>query len=347
MKPGMTLRQATLGFSALLTCLGAGGLASAAETTPPAPSFDQVLAAPDDLALNLSFAEAEARDGHLLSASAALERILLQAPGWSQARLLYAAVLYRLDDLPGAQQQLGQLDQSKLSDLQKAEAKRYGQMIANRRNPFTYNGEVSLGGTYQADALSSFGLQYAGAGTVQHRQGWASVVDSHLGGLLKLNPAGNIQAYGSVAYFDSIDNSGLNNGFAREELTAGVQVENPLSSVRAGAVARDYRISDDRYLSEFGWQGSWTMRQSDSTALFGSAEFVRQSYFEPFIDGITPVHGRAHDGDLYDLTVGVRERLDARQTLTGMIGLSVKEAQYGGFSYTAPHVEADYDRQLA
>src|SRR3954462_11637383 len=112
----------TLAAIAILAVFATPPLA-AAQTT--GPTFEQVLAAPDDLALNLRFAESEAQAGNLLSSSAALERILLQAPGWGPARLLYAAVLYRLDDLAGAEQQLNQLDQSKLTDLQKAEARRY------------------------------------------------------------------------------------------------------------------------------------------------------------------------------------------------------------------------------
>ncbi len=343
MSPGKAFSRAALCLYALTAGVACAGLARAADA-PAAPSFQQILAAPDDLALNLSFAESEAREGRLLSASAALERILLQAPGWSQARLLYAAVLYRLDDMAGAQQQLAQLDQSKLSDLQKAEAKRYGQMIANRRSPFTYNGEVSLGGSYQGDALGGFGLQFTGVGTVHHKDGGAGVIDSHVGGLFKLNPAGNIQAYGNLAFFDSTASSGLNNEFVREEVTGGVLVENPLTAVRIGAVARSYRIANDRYMDEVGAQAAWTWRKSDVTGLFGSAEYVRQSYYEPFIDTLTPVHGRAHDGGDYDLTVGLRERLNARETLTGQVGVSLKQAEYGGFAYVSPHLQAGYDR---
>src|SRR5262245_17466219 len=64
-----------------------------------ATSFDQVLTAPDDPQINLSFATQEADDGHLLNAAAALERLLLAHPNAHSVRLFYAVVLYRLNDL--------------------------------------------------------------------------------------------------------------------------------------------------------------------------------------------------------------------------------------------------------
>ena len=62
----MKSRRAPL--KALLT----GLLLSAAIGTPAlaAPSLDEVMAAPDDLALNLAFARSEANAGELLSAPA-------------------------------------------------------------------------------------------------------------------------------------------------------------------------------------------------------------------------------------------------------------------------------------
>src|SRR5690606_30218498 len=102
---------------------------------------------------NLQFAIAEANAGNLLSASAALERILLAQPGASDVRLFYAAVLIRLDDLQAAENQLDELDETKLSQVQRQEARRYRGIIANRRSVFTWNGEAMIGVVYEDDAV--------------------------------------------------------------------------------------------------------------------------------------------------------------------------------------------------
>ena len=110
------------------------------------------MAAPDDLALNLAFARSEANAGELLSAAGALERILLAQPNAHQARLFYAAVLYRLGDYQGARQQLNQLDNVELTPLQRAEKERYERSIAKRLARFEFTGQVAAGLAWQEDA---------------------------------------------------------------------------------------------------------------------------------------------------------------------------------------------------
>src|SRR5271163_4780416 len=104
--------RSVLGVGSALLALSA----SAAFADTPS-NFQAIYAAPDDLAQNLAYARAEAQAGRLLSAAAALERILLLAPNENGVRLFYVAVLYRLDDLQGAKQQLDALDASTLTPL--------------------------------------------------------------------------------------------------------------------------------------------------------------------------------------------------------------------------------------
>jgi hypothetical protein len=80
-----------------LVAMGAALLAGTALVTPaPAaqgPSFDEIMAAPDNADFNIAYAEAEASAGHLLPAAAALERVLTAHPGDNSVRLLYAVIL--------------------------------------------------------------------------------------------------------------------------------------------------------------------------------------------------------------------------------------------------------------
>ena len=127
-----SLRGASLALLALPVLAG-----GAAAMTPAAPTYEQVLAAPDDVELNLAYAKSEIAGGRLLSAAAAYERVLIIHPDWDSTRLAYARVLYQLDDRTGALQQTRMLDTRKLTPAEKEEAARYlHELQASRRSNF-------------------------------------------------------------------------------------------------------------------------------------------------------------------------------------------------------------------
>lgn len=78
-------------------------------------SFEQIYAAPDDVALNLQYARQAVKAGDLLAAAGALERLLLTTPDADSARFFYAQVLYRMDDKQAAAREFDQLDSRALS----------------------------------------------------------------------------------------------------------------------------------------------------------------------------------------------------------------------------------------
>ncbi|PIR16363.1 MAG: hypothetical protein COV48_09870, partial [Elusimicrobia bacterium CG11_big_fil_rev_8_21_14_0_20_64_6] len=80
--------------------------ASAAVSSSDGISFEKILAAPGDLDLNERFAREQINRGDLRGAATTLERILILAPNRDRTRLLYAAVLYRLDALQDAEREL-------------------------------------------------------------------------------------------------------------------------------------------------------------------------------------------------------------------------------------------------
>ena len=80
---------------------------------------------PDDHALNLEFAKQQVRKGEMLTAAAALERMLYANPNWHSARLFYAHILYRLDDQKAALRELDLLKRQNLNDYQKETMERY------------------------------------------------------------------------------------------------------------------------------------------------------------------------------------------------------------------------------
>ena len=88
-------------------------------------SAQDVYENPDDHELNLEYAKQEIRRGEMLNAASALERMLYANPNWHSSRLLYAALLYRLDDSKAALRKLPPLKGRELNDHQKETYQRY------------------------------------------------------------------------------------------------------------------------------------------------------------------------------------------------------------------------------
>jgi hypothetical protein len=81
--------------------------------------FDDVLANPDDVQLNIRYAKSLIEKGDLRHAASTLERVLLVHPDIASVRILYATLLYRLDSPDQARYELEIAGQSTLSPDQK------------------------------------------------------------------------------------------------------------------------------------------------------------------------------------------------------------------------------------
>ncbi len=112
-----------------------GGIESSRQRTLPAGppvSYEELLRNPDDVALNMRFVQQRVAQGDLKSAVTTLERIMLLAPATAEIRLLYAIVLFRLDNLQEAERELRAIDPAGLTPESRAEARRYLDEIAKR-----------------------------------------------------------------------------------------------------------------------------------------------------------------------------------------------------------------------
>lgn len=83
-------------------------------------TYQDILKDPDNIALNVRYAQEQIAREELASAAATLERVLMLDPNLTDVRFLYAVVLYRLRNLNDAQKELDALKTVALSsDLQK------------------------------------------------------------------------------------------------------------------------------------------------------------------------------------------------------------------------------------
>ncbi|MDD5302875.1 MAG: tetratricopeptide repeat protein [Elusimicrobia bacterium] len=107
--------------------------------------FEKILAAPGDLDLNERFARQQINRGDLRGAATTLERVLILAPGRDRTRLLYAAVLYRLDALQDAERELRIVLARPVPADVSAEAAAYLKLVEGRKRKTHFDARVSVG----------------------------------------------------------------------------------------------------------------------------------------------------------------------------------------------------------
>ena len=121
----------------------------------PEISFERILQAPGDLDLNERYAREQIHRGDLRGAATTLERILLLSPGRDRTRLLYGAVLYRLEALIDAERELRVvLGRQTAADVA-AQAKSYMKLIEARRRKTHFNARVGFGYGYDDNRNSA------------------------------------------------------------------------------------------------------------------------------------------------------------------------------------------------
>ena len=108
-------------------------------------TYEDVLQHPDDVELNYRFAQTQVADGNLRGAASTLERILLLSPDLARVRVLYAVVLYRLDNLNEAEREFRAVAALPMADTLRQEVDFYLEQIALRRKTTRYTAALTGG----------------------------------------------------------------------------------------------------------------------------------------------------------------------------------------------------------
>ena len=105
-------------------------------------SFEEVLARPDDIDLNFRFAKTQIRRGDVRGAQGTLERLLLIAPQRVDIRLLYAIVLFRLDNMLEAEREIEAVISADMPDSLRRQLEGYLDQIKlrQRKTRFSFLG---------------------------------------------------------------------------------------------------------------------------------------------------------------------------------------------------------------
>ncbi len=113
-------------------------------------TFANILQNPDDVLLNFEFAKAQVRRNDVLGAASTLERILLVNPNLDQVRLFRVVVLYRLDNLTEAKNEIEILNKRTMPPALRKELDRYKKEINKRQQRLHLGVRESLG--WQSDS---------------------------------------------------------------------------------------------------------------------------------------------------------------------------------------------------
>jgi len=117
-------------------------------------TFEQVMKDPDNINLNMAYAKTQIRQGDIKGASATLERMLRINPRLEEVRLLYAAILFRLDNISESKTQLSKIDISRLPSKSLQEKQMLETMIARREKKVNITAHLSAGITYDTNRNS-------------------------------------------------------------------------------------------------------------------------------------------------------------------------------------------------
>lgn len=299
---------------------------------------------PDDHQLNLNYAKQEIQIGELLNSASALERMLYANPNWHSARLLYAAVLYRLDDPKAALRELSLLEGREMNNSQIETYERY---LAEFQTPLPARTETELDAIYTPhDAVkATFSLGLRGddnAGNALTDEGFG--FDDRQGDV-SLNLRGRVALTGELTDAKRIAPYAIIGGQIRRHETFSqadydlidVQVgfrgkPSAKNKLSVGIDARQIDISGEKYLEQIGPRISIIQDISSKTKARASVSYYHQDYH---VLRNAPLEDE-RDGFRTRLQLGFQSQLKPTQKATLVFGYDIKTADIDAFAYDGP-----------
>ena len=318
----------------------AAGAEEAAQLVPLGPdedvSYAEVLAKPGDIAVNFRFAQSEIRKGRLKSASATLERILLEHPDLAPVRLLYAIVLYRLDTDAEALHELNTLSATAglPADI-RAQVATYRDLIAKRARTTRFTANVSFGvqgDTNRTSTPSGNRALFADADVeVDPADGDAAML---AGGSFRVDHDPGFQDRHNVFFqvntFVDEQIDVKRQGFEFYSAELGIDLNLPADVVTPSMTVEHLRLQGAPYMTSFGPRVALDHRIDEEFDVFGQIQY-RWQYYNNVLDTVdgTPIAAAAteRNGARFDAEVGGRWTISPAHSLSLVVGIYDKNAE--------------------
>lgn len=321
-----------LGMIASLTMASLLPLGSGAEAQGLEPTYADVLRQPDDPAINLAYALKLVREGHLNSAAATLERLLLVHPEADDVRLTYMIVLMRLDDMTGAKREADVLASRKLSGRLAGEYERYAKQIVARAKPTKI--AAYLGSGFRVDA----GVSQFDDPAIQNRHK-QDVSYISMAGLSVTHDFSSGFIDRAFAQFDMGSTMHARDddfNFLTGKAEAGIEKRFDNLVLRLAGFGSGSMVGGEAYGREFGGRATATYEISSLVKVFADTSYSTYAY-----DDIKVAQNEVlHDGTGWRAGGGVILQLNDQHQITLQGHWAEKDARADIYSYTMRDIEA-------
>lgn len=249
-------------------------------------SYEEILADPDNAEKNLAYARSRIRRGDLKGAAATLERVLLVNPNLPRVRLLYAVVLYRLDNLAEARRELETLKGLPLPPELAAEAAQYRRAVDRGLRKTQLSGRLSLGFEYDTNrnAAPSAGqrlfldLPINLAGNARARDDTSLLLIANLEGRRDLGTQSGHEIFGSATYYRAEQTLAKTLNLQAYSLQAGGVLKTPWAQVTPSLLFDHVLLAQTTYLRNRGASLRLDKRLDRRTSLYVELKDAYQDY---------------------------------------------------------------------
>lgn len=322
-------------------------------------SAQQIYENPDNHDLNLEFAKQQILRGEMLDAASALERMLYANPNWHSARLLYSAVLYRLDDQQAALRELEQLEGRELNAEQEAKLETYKLAFQTPPKPFTPSVSSSVRSDYDG------GSTFTSRDKIQGQVALHLRADDNAGNALTdarfgfenqgdVSAVVKVRARAFIPATEKITVRGEIGGHIRRHETysqadydvidgsIGLSLKEDKTVASIDLDARQINISGESYLRQIGPRITLSQKLSDKT--YGTVS--ASTYNQDFDNLSNASREELRDGNKLSLQAGVLHKLDKRNKVRLALAYEKKTATLDSFAYSGPVLAGAIDHKL-
>ena len=282
-------------------------------------TFQQVLEDPDNIELNVRYALTQIREGNVRGAGATLERILLIRPDLAVVRVLFAIVLFRLDNLDEAERELVSLQELDLEPKLRRQIEQYLDQIASRRKKTIFTFAMNFATQYDWNRNASPKSEVRLAADLPTRttgsssrqddlalNGLAQLSFEHDLGLQKQHKmlGGLVFYQGEQIQQDDLDLRAITADF-------GYELDFAPSTITPRLLYERIDLSREKYLTAAGVTVDWDYELSNTWSVFAGGTMKYQSY-----NNITSsLTATQRSGREYEVKLGTSQILTPRQRL--------------------------------
>lgn len=259
-------------------------------------TYEQVMADPDNLDLNYRYARSQVRRGDVKGAAATLERILLVNPDLHKARLFYAIVLYRLDNLAEAKGQFETLKAAMVPASYRSEAENYLKLISKRQKKTFLSGRLSAGFEFDDNRNSSpasgerlfLDVPVTLIGTARRRDDTAILFLANIAARRDLGFQAGHEAFANYSFYMAEQNDIKTLNLKAHSVRAGGVYKARWGNVTPTAILDHVQLAQTTYLRTRGGSLRFDRKVSRRLILFLEGRDVFQDYARTAVVPVAP-----------------------------------------------------------